>query len=202
MAEIKRGQRILSNENMSLALRMHAEGKPTPEIIKYFQTNKINCPRADGLNIAFQSKCYQAEIETYRAAYYEKIKEVPISHKRTRLEVRQHLLTIMEKMIKGMVTSDGELKKRKFKAFMAVAKRLDENLISAQDEMEKRPGTVLMLNQKFGGDRDLTMEELLVEERNILRRIDELKGEGISFPRRTSIDDNKDKAGADPAKSS
>lgn len=175
---------ILSKENTSLALRMFAEGHSPNEIVKHFHAQNIPCPVSSTIYDMTRAKCHQVEIETYREDYYARIKDVPISRKRTRLEDRQELRNAIKKTLSNLIASDGSINKRQYKIFMALAKRLDETLVGAQDEMEKRPGMIVALNQNFG-DRELSMEELIVEERNITRRIAELQGEGISLPRRT-----------------
>ena len=181
----KSNQGILSKENQSIAFRMSAEGHGPADIIRYFNKNNIKHQSSVAISKMLKSKCHQAEIETYRKDYYDRIKDVPIAHKRTRLDARQDILNAIKRMLKKMVDSNGDIKKRQFKAFMALTKRLDEYLTGAQDEMEKRPGTIIALSQNFG-NRELTMEELRVEEQNIVGRIRELKDQGISLPNRTA----------------
>lgn len=178
---------VLSLENVSLLLRMHAEGRSFGEIGKHFDSQKITHPSSSVMYSMTKSKCHQAEIEAYREDYYARIQDVPISHKRTRLEVRQQLMDSMKKLFKKMLSKDGDIKKRQFKTFMSLAKRLDEILIGAQGEMEKRPGTIIALSQNIG-DRGLTMEELLIEEQTVIGRIAELRQKGISLPDRETGD--------------
>ena len=185
---------VMSNEDVSLVLRMHAEGHIPSEIIRHLDKNNIRHPTPSAIWRITKAKCHQAEIEAYREDYYSRIKEVPIAHKRTRLEDREDLRKTLKKMFKKLMSKEGDINKKQFKMFLAIAKRLDEVLTGAQDEMEKRPGTVVALTQNFG-DRELTMEELLVEERNITGRIGELRDKGISLPDRTSLNSKEDKEG-------
>ena len=185
---------VLSNENRSLVLRMHTEGHTPTEIIKHLDENNIVHPISTAIWRLTRAKCHQAEIETYKEDYYSRIKEVPISHKRTRLEDREDLRKTLKRMFKKLMSKEGDINKKQFKMFLAIAKRLDEVLVGAQNEIEKRPGTVVALTQHFG-DRELTMEELIVEERDIVRRIGELKTEGISLPDRASFNNEEGKEG-------
>jgi len=172
---------ILSPEHRSLAFKMHVEGVSTVDILKHFDSENISCPKAAALGATFKSKCHQPEIQKYRDIYYARIKDVPLAHKRTRLETRQDIVNILKKAFRAMLNKDGDIKPKSFKKFMAVIKRVEEILTGAQDEMERKPGIVFQLAQRFGND-SVTLQELLVEERSILKRLEDLRARGISLP--------------------
>lgn len=174
---------ILSRENVSLALRMHAENSTPKEIAGYFESKNIPCPTYNSFHSMFKSKKYQAEIERYKEDYYSRISEVPIAHKRMRLEIRQKLITALEKKLTKILGQGGVMTGNRFKEFLKLSKQLEDLLAGAQDEMEKKPQSILMLTQNFG-NKDLTMEELRNEERSVIGRIAELKERGISLPSR------------------
>ena len=87
-----------------------------------------------------------------------------------------------------ILSQGGVLSGEKFKDFLKLSKQLEALLAGAQDEMEKKPGTVLLLTQSFG-KQELTMEELRNEEQSVTRRIAELKGRGISLTPGTAQSD-------------
>ncbi len=171
----------LSLENQSIAFRMHAEGNSPKDICKYFDSQDIPHQCSNSLYSLFKSKCHQAEIEKFREQYYARIKDVPIAHKRTRLEVRQEILDALKKLMKKILGKSGDISPTQFKKFVKMANTLDKLLVGAQDEIEKKPGTVVQLTQHFG-DKDLTMEELRVEEQSIDRRLAGLQARGIRLP--------------------
>jgi hypothetical protein len=159
---------------------MHAEGHNPREIIKHFKDNNLPHPAVRNLYKILKNKCHQAEIESYKEDYYSRIKEVPISHKRVRLDVVQKAMNAIERTFATMLDNKGGIKTKSFNKCVGLIKRLNDMLTRAQDEMEKRPGTVVAIQQHFGG-RNLTDEELLVEERNVNNRLKKLQGEGVSL---------------------
>jgi len=175
-------ERAFTKEGVSLILRMSAEHHTGKEIWQHFE--KENLPRPAHQNRIYEilrAKCHQKELEMYREEYYSRVKDVKISHKRTRLEIIQKTLDALERTFDKMLNAEGGIKTTSLKKCSQLISRVDNMLSRAQDEMEKRPGTLVALTQHFTS-KGVTDEELLVEERKIVARIAELRGRGVSLP--------------------
>jgi len=173
----------LSKDSKQIVLRMHAENHGVPDIVKYLDENKLSRPAVSSIRAFLRNDCHKAEIDKYRRVYYSKINEVPIANKRARLDVIQKVVDTLKITMSKMIKPDGSVKNKEFNKVMTLVKRVDEMLSSAHNEMERKPGLTLELTQNFG-DVALTDEELIVEERRVLGKIEELKRAGVSFPDR------------------
>ena len=161
-----------------LCLRMYAEGYTPAKILRYLKENNIPCPENKNFYLIFHRKTNQDIIDKFRKEYYNKVSEVPIMNKRIRADHLQRIANLLEKTIEKFTDKDGSLKisKESFNKANELLKRINDMLISARDEMEKRPQSVV---QVFAGE--ISIEELINRERDIDAKLIEKRAKGLSI---------------------
>ncbi len=175
MAESK-----LPPEQYTFCLKMYAEHTPPSKILQYLIDNNIPHPNLRNLTRIFNYDQNQKIIEKFRQNYYARIGDVPIMNKRIRADKLQSMLNRLESTLDSKLIDkkNGTLKisKESFKKINELLKRINETLLLARDEAEKRPGTLIQIFEN-----ETTLEELLKQEKSIDEQLLVKRGAGLSI---------------------
>lgn len=165
-AKLKTSNRVLTPEAYELVLQMYGAGHKIPAIETEIKRRGWSCTRRVRLWQIVHQECNLKKLDFYRKKYLNSVAEVPISNKRIRLDTIQDVVDKINNTIIKVAGNKKQINNRALKKFLALAKRLNEFLVSAREEMEKKPQFQLVQIQ----GAEYTMEELLSEQRDIDNR--------------------------------
>lgn len=156
----------ITDEQKIILYRMHAEGIGDTEIAKWIK---------DNWDISYSSHSVHKTVRTERAApyvkrfkedYLKKVKDVPIANKRIRID---DLETVRIKLMKLLKDNPCETKAQK-EEFRFLVRSLNDTVINAREEMEKKPFVQLGI----GDFSDKSDDELIAERNEILKQAERL----------------------------
>jgi len=169
--------RKMSDETYDRIFKEHAQGLSPIQITRNLDKENIPHPNYNRIVDILKAPKYQSRIQFFRKKYLSSVTDVPIANKRIRLDILQNIVTNINKTLPRIVDGKGSIRAKSMRKFLQLTKRLNDFLITARDEMEKKPQ--LQLVQIQGSH--LTNEELLNEERSVEERLVELRARGIRF---------------------
>lgn len=156
----------LNNEQISLVLRMYAEGIGTTNIAKHVKKEfNIDYDR-DYVYALTKSKKHQEELKRFKEDYMKRIKDVPIANKRIRIDDLEKVRT---KIMQQIEENPLETKVNR-EEFRFLVRSLNDVIINAREEMEKKPFLMVGL----GDFSDKSDDQLIAERDEILKQAERL----------------------------
>ncbi len=186
----KPGSRVIDDirvpeEECLYVLNLHAEFLKPEKIqescsVKYGKSSFFNS--VIRINNLIKDSSSRLIVNTYRSAYLNKVKEIPIAHKKIRLddlnELRENFL---KKIRENKLETTAEAME-----FRQLAKGLGEVLMAARDEVEGKSMTFNQLNV-IGDFNDKTDAELSQRRDELIRQAERALNGGAA----RAIDDSK-----------
>lgn len=165
MAESK-----LTHDQRMQVLRMYGEGYRYADIQRQLKIDFGISLHHESIRSTCDAKINQPFIERFRAAYLNKVSEVPIANKRVRID---DLEKVREKILRVIDKNPLETQKQR-NEFLAFSSRLVAVVQQAREEIEKRPEIMNTFSvNEFSdmSDEDLqkTREELLAKVRQSIQ---------------------------------
>lgn len=122
----------------------------------------------NGILAMTKTKKHEPYLTKCRDEYQKKIKDVPIANKRTRID---DLENIRVKVMKALNENHLENKGQR-EEFRQLVRTLNDVIINAREEMEKKPNLVPIMG--LGDFSDKSDDELIAERDEILKAAEKL----------------------------
>lgn len=165
----------LNDEQRIILVRMHAEGMAPKDMVAHIK-NEWNIDfTSEGVGVVVRAKKFEGHLKRFREDYLKKIKDVPIANKRIRID---DLERIRKKVMKALEENPCETKQQK-EEFRFFVRTLNDTIINAREEMEKKPQLIAGLGL-LGDFSDKSDDELIAERDEILRQANRLVPGGTS----------------------
>lgn len=157
----------IDDEQRMLILRMYAEGHMPKEISKYAKTVWDIDYKAETISILVKKDRYQSDVKKFREDYMRRVKEVPIANKRIRIDDLEKVRI----KIMGQIESNSLITKTEKEEFRYLVRSLNDTIINAREEMEKKP---FLIAGVLGDFSDKSDDELIAEREEILKKVGRL----------------------------
>jgi anaerobic glycerol-3-phosphate dehydrogenase len=159
--------RKLNPHQQLTVVRFHAENKPIADIVSYIREEwGIDYTAKSVVRLSGRNK-FQKDYKKFREDFLRKVKDVPIANKRVRID---DLEKVRLKTMEFIKLNDGSTKEKR-EEFRYLVRTLNDIIINAREEMEKKPFLIAGI---LGEYSDKTDEELIAERDEILRQAERL----------------------------
>lgn len=167
-------ERKLSPEQRMLVLRKYAEMAEPAEISLWIKDSFNIDYKTSSISSLVQTPTAKPVIAKFKEDWMRRVKEVPIANKRIRIEDLEYIRVKLMKLIKdNLCDSKGQKEE-----FRHQVKTLNEIILNAREEMEKKPFITIGL----GDFSDKSDDELIAERDEILKQAERLvKGSVIEI---------------------
>jgi len=155
-----------NEEQRILVCKMYAEGMGGTEISRFIKSEwGIDYKPTSVKELAEREK-NKPIVKKFRDEWMARVRDVPIANKRVRVEDLEYVrLRVMD-----LIRSNECENKTQKEEFRNLVKTLNEIIVNAREEMEKKPFLMVGLGD-FG---DKTDDELIAERDEILRQAERL----------------------------
>lgn len=183
----------LNDEQRLICVRMYAEGVSLNNICSYLKTEWNIDFTDNGMYGVVRAKKYELHLKRFKEEYFKRIKDVPIANKRIRID---DLESIRKKIVKVLDDNPCETKNQR-EEFRYMVRTLNDTIINAREEMEKKPnliaglGIVGDLGEKSDDELIAERDEILAQARRIIPRA---ASEGSRDSEGTTFEDSGESA--------
>ena len=157
----------LDNQQRMFVLRMIAEGFSPTKIKGQIKENFGICYSISAVQRLAKAAKHQPHIKKFYEDFLARIKEIPISHKRIRLDDIERERKRLVDLIKKTPTNT----KQEKQLYIQLTGELRKLIESARDEMENKPylvqNTLIDLSEKTDGELITRKQELIREFRRL-----------------------------------
>lgn len=157
--------RKLTEDQRLLCIKMHVEGIMDKDVVVYIKDTWNISYTIAGLHKLRESSKYDLAKKRYRERYLRSIQDVPISNKRVRIDTLEKVRIKLLKMLEENPCAD----KSERAEFCSQVKALNEVLVNARDEMEKKINLIPSVGI-FGDFGEKTDDELISEREELLNQ--------------------------------
>lgn len=155
--------RKLTEDQRLLCVKMHVEGVMDKDVVDYIKDTWNISYTVAGLQKLRGSSKYDLAKKRYKEQYLRSIHDVPISNKRIRVDTLEKVRVKLLKMLEDNQCADKSARAE----FCSQVKALNEVLVNARDEMEKKINLMPSVGI-FGDFGDKTDDELISEREELL----------------------------------
>lgn len=156
----------LSDDQRVNVFRMYAEGVGPQEISKFIKENWGITYQPDSVSSVVKTERAKPYLKQFKEEYLNRVKEVPIANKRIRVD---DLEKVRVKLMKLLNENTCETKAQR-EEFRFLCRTLNDTIINAREEMEKKP----FINLGLGDFSDKSDDELIAERNDILKKVGRL----------------------------
>lgn len=164
----------LSDDQRHIALRMYAEGIGPSDISKYIKSEWSIDYTPEGVSSLVKSKVHEPFLNKCRDEYLKKIKDVPIANKRIRID---DLEKVRNKVMKALEENKCATKTER-EEFRQLVRTLNDIIINAREEMEKKPNLVPIIG--LGDFSDKSDDDLIAERDELIKQAERLVSTGAN----------------------
>lgn len=169
---VRAATKKLSDDQRHIALRMYAEGIGPSDISKYIKSEWSIDYTPEGVSSLVKSKVHEPFLNRCREDYLKKIKDVPIANKRIRID---DLEKVRNKVMKALEENKCATKTER-EEFRQLVRTLNDIIINAREEMEKKPNLVPVMG--LGDFSDKSDDDLIAERDELLKQAERLVAGG------------------------
>lgn len=157
-------QKKLSDEQTHIILKMMAEGSTPSECVKFIKETWQIDISSSALSQSYQAKKYESFVKKCKDDYLKKIKDIPIANKRIRVDDLEKVRT---KLMAAIEENKCENRSQR-EEFRQLVRTLNDIIINAREEMEKKPNLVPVMG--LGDFSDKSDDDLIRERDELIKQ--------------------------------
>lgn len=164
----------LTDEQTHIILKQMAEGSTPTECVKFIKDTWQIEISSSALSQSYQAKKYESFVKKCKDDYLKKIKDIPIANKRIRVD---DLEKVRLKLMKVIEENKCQTKSEK-EEFRQMVRTLNDIIINAREEMEKKPNLVPVMG--IGDFSDKSDDALIAERDELIKQAERFISGGTS----------------------